>query len=214
MATHQYVYIARHGETEANVSKVVQGLDDPLTELGHRQAVVLGERAQHLVFEHLLVSDATRAQDTARHLAELTGKLPVLSPVLREVRRPSSLIGVHWTDERYQRFRAEESAHHHEPEWRYEDGENFSDVRERALAALALFESYETAPLFVVSHGLFMRAIAATVLLERTLTLETWWPMHRTLPMHNTGITVLRRDLENNQWILLSWNDHSHFADN
>lgn len=213
MASHQYVYIARHGETDANVLRAVQGLDDPLTERGHRQAARLAQRAQNLEFDHLIASDAERAHDTAKEVAKVTGKTVVLDACLREVRRPSSLIGVPWTDERYLAFRAEESANQTNPDWRYEDGENFADVRDRALATLSLFESYETASLFVVSHGLFMRAVAATVLLERQLTREAWWSMHRALPIHNTGITVLRRDLENAHWVLLSWNDHSHFAD-
>jgi broad specificity phosphatase PhoE len=213
MATHQYVYLARHGETDANVLGVVQGLDDPLTERGHRQAARLAGRAQNLEFDHLLSSDAQRALDTARHVAEAAKKVIESDACLREVRRPSSLIGVPWTDERYLAFRTEEHTNQTNPDWRYEDSENFSDVRDRARATLQLFESYETAPLFVVSHGLFMRAVAATVLLERSLTREAWWSMHRALPIHNTGITVLRRDLENAHWVLLSWNDHSHFAD-
>ncbi|HMZ59590.1 MAG TPA: histidine phosphatase family protein, partial [Leptospiraceae bacterium] len=41
----KHLYLVRHGETEFNLAGVIQGggLDSPLTEKGHRQAVKLGE---------------------------------------------------------------------------------------------------------------------------------------------------------------------------
>ena len=77
--------IARHGETEANVGRVLQGhLDNPLSERGNEQVTHLGKRLLEEGVEIIYSSDLKRAQATANAFAELA-KLPVkIEPRLRE----------------------------------------------------------------------------------------------------------------------------------
>ena len=62
------LYIARHGETEYNAARRLQGSgqDAPLTQKGIAQAKTLGESLEGLVFDAIYSSPLKRAMDTAR----------------------------------------------------------------------------------------------------------------------------------------------------
>ncbi len=60
------LYIVRHGETEWNVSQVMQGQSDsPLTKAGIKQAQDLAKNLQHIKFDMVFSSDLLRAKRTA-----------------------------------------------------------------------------------------------------------------------------------------------------
>ena len=66
---HLVIYLVRHGETELNVKKVLQGRSNyPLTETGIRQAQEVADwfREQGIVFDRVYSSPLTRALQTAR----------------------------------------------------------------------------------------------------------------------------------------------------
>ncbi|MEK7638983.1 MAG: histidine phosphatase family protein [Patescibacteria group bacterium] len=213
MNVYQYVYIARHGATVANHHKIVQRPDEPLSEVGHAQAARLAERARNLSFEHLLASDYQRAEQTAIQIAEVTEKEIITEPLLREFGRPTSFHGASRESEQFKTFLATEIANHSNPDWKYEDGETYFEAAERANEALDFFARYGSDSLFVVSHGVFIRFIAAGILLKREPMPQVWSSISRSLNMHNTGITIVRRDIETNEWFLVTWNDHAHFAE-
>lgn len=209
----QTVYIARHGLTEGNIAGVVQGFDDPLAPHGHEQAKTLADRASQLTFKHLLVSDMLRAQQTASYISEATGHPIITEPLVHEMVRPSSFVGMVHTEPAFQEYLEAEYEHRHDPLWRVEDAENFDDIRQRTLNALVKFESFGTDTLFVVSHGHFIRVLMGTILAGRELTPDLWVKVNRALRTHNTGISILRRTIEENYWQIISFNDHAHFAD-
>jgi broad specificity phosphatase PhoE len=209
----QFVYIARHGLTIANEAGNVQGFDDSLSEQGHRQAARLAERTTKIPFEFLLSSDMPRALETASYITAATGKEAVPEALLREVKQDDSFVGLPGSVESFQQFLKEEAANLHNPDWRFGTADTFYDSRARALAALKRFEEYGELPLFVVSHGHFIRCLVATVMLGLSLTPDAWAHMSRTIRTHNTGISILRRDLETGQWVIHCLNDHAHFAD-
>ena len=63
------IYLVRHGETELNVKRVLQGRSDyPLTETGVKQAQEVADwfRDQGVVFDRVYSSPLTRAMQTAR----------------------------------------------------------------------------------------------------------------------------------------------------
>ena len=74
-----HVYFIRHGESSWNVKDRICGATDvPLTEKGHEQAVLAGEKFMKLGYsaDEILCSPLMRAADTARHISEITG-IPV-----------------------------------------------------------------------------------------------------------------------------------------
>lgn len=63
-------YIVRHGESEWNVMKLLQGqADSPLTENGINQARILGKEFKNIHFDFAFSSDSTRALRTAEIIA-------------------------------------------------------------------------------------------------------------------------------------------------
>ena len=72
--------LIRHGQSLANIQKYFAGnMDAPLTELGHRQARATAEYVQsHYRVDAVYASDLSRAWDTGKAVADLTGA-PILS---------------------------------------------------------------------------------------------------------------------------------------
>jgi 2,3-bisphosphoglycerate-dependent phosphoglycerate mutase len=210
------IYFVRHGETLANVAGTVQGLDDPLTEVGEQQARRVGERAKGIDFDALIASDAVRTQQTAEAIREAKGMATVeLSPLFREAKRPTSLIGMTWDTDAYNNFKKLEMEHWGESGWRFEDEENCDDLRQRAHDAIQYIEAHEKDTLMVVSHGRFLRYLIAEVMLGEANTAEVMWRIDQTLRTMNTGISVCYQTEEGGAmgWKILTWNDHAHFAD-
>lgn len=74
------VYIVRHGQTEFNRKKVLQGhLDVPLNDEGHRQASLVGEALAGVPFDHLFSLDLTRCRETSQHILEAQERLVPVS---------------------------------------------------------------------------------------------------------------------------------------
>lgn len=208
------VYFVRHGESLANVARTVQGvgLEEELTERGQKQARVVAERAAHIDFDALLASDLVRAHQTAEHIADITGKEIEFSELFREVQWPSSIVGKPRDGEESVKFLEEERNNITRPEWRYEDAENFADIKERASGALTLLESHASDTILVVTHGHFLRFVVSMMLMDTKLTPEIWLHLRHALLTVNTGVTVCRLN-EAGRWSLLTWNDHAHFAE-
>ena len=74
------IYYTRHGESLWNVERKVCGATDiPLTERGHQQAEELAKMVKakldsgEIHIDEIIASPLSRAYDTAKHVAELTG---------------------------------------------------------------------------------------------------------------------------------------------
>ena len=81
------IYFVRHGETVWNVENKICGMtDSPLTERGRQQARQTGELVKNsgLKIDEILYSPLSRAADTARAIAEITGIPAREEPRLRE----------------------------------------------------------------------------------------------------------------------------------
>lgn len=85
------IYFTRHGQTIWNVENKICGATDiALTDLGHQQAVELGNKILEtgLKIDEILYSPLVRAADTARHISEITG-----IPAREEVRLKEQNFG-------------------------------------------------------------------------------------------------------------------------
>lgn len=78
--------IVRHGETEENKEKIVQGhLHGTLSDLGKKQARKLAERLKDEKIDLIFSSDLARAKDTAVEVAKFHPEVPLeLREELRE----------------------------------------------------------------------------------------------------------------------------------
>ncbi|MFA5933166.1 MAG: histidine phosphatase family protein [Microgenomates group bacterium] len=89
------LYVVRHGETDWNVAKKIQGHTDiDLNTEGEKQAQLLGEELKDIDFEAVFSSDLIRAKRTAEIIA-LEKKLAVTTTELLRERKFGRFEGKH-----------------------------------------------------------------------------------------------------------------------
>lgn len=179
--------LVRHGETEGNVSRRLQGSEDPLTERGRRQA---RELAAHLSgrsdVSALYASPYRRAFDTARAIGDSLGFEPEPRPDLAEldVGRAAGYRFEAWIEEfphEAERFR-QEGADYVWPGG--ESGRDLSVRAEREMGRILNLHGREADTIVLVSHGGTLAWIIAHLLGEP----DGVWP-HDYTRLHNCSIT-------------------------
>ncbi|KAG9285388.1 hypothetical protein G9A89_010863 [Geosiphon pyriformis] len=80
------VTVVRHGETNSNLNRILQGhTDTKLNKVGREQAELVGRRLRKLRFDHIYSSDLSRAKKTAEAIAKHHPNTPfTLDSRLRE----------------------------------------------------------------------------------------------------------------------------------
>jgi len=79
------IYITRHGETEWNTKKLIQGhKDSPLTQNGIDQARQTAKKLQKINFDEVFSSDLRRAHNTAKIITEERNLAIKTTKLLRE----------------------------------------------------------------------------------------------------------------------------------
>lgn len=214
------IYFIRHGESGQNAGNTYQGDVDPLTEKGRAQAQYMARRCAKLPLQALLASTMTRAQDTAKEIAEVTGLAVESSDLLVERKDPSALINVEWGAEQEKMFN-EWTDTFFVPDARVSDGENFADLYTRAAKALQSLKNREESHIAVVTHGFFLRMVMAQVVMGQALTPEVFRNFHLGFRSNNTGITLIQTPshddiwahwMEGRDWIVRVWNDRAHLG--
>lgn len=210
------VYLVRHGQSIDNASPVFQSEESPLSPKGQRQARQIATRISKLSFDSLISSHLPRAAETANFISKATGKQIEQSELFAERRKPQAISGKPWKDELASKTwrRWEESLY--TSGLRVDDGENYDKIVGRVDSALDFLVNRAENTIVVVTHGFFLRAIVARVLLGDGLTGPNMRKFQTHASMENTGITVLHyRDAfeEDSHWRLWTYNDHAHFAE-
>lgn len=141
------ILLARHGETDWNAARRVQGHTDvPLNNRGREQARALAEELHDEPLDAVYASDLLRAHETARIVAERKGLDVIVLPELRE-RHFGTWEGLTDTEvlERYPQAARAGS---------WGDGETREELSRRILPALErIAESHPDGRVLVVAHG-------------------------------------------------------------
>ena len=191
------VYLVRHGETQWNAERRIQGQSDsPLTAKGEEQARQVAERARNLGITHVITSDLGRTQQTARIIADSCGCDIILDPRLRELdmgvlekRHVDSL-----TDEEESWRRALVNG---TEDGRIPDGESMLELSVRMHQALAAcLELPEGSRPLLVSHGIALGCLVSTI-----LGLPAW--AERRLRLRNCSLS--RIDYQESPWLASGW---------
>ncbi|HWA36966.1 MAG TPA: histidine phosphatase family protein [Burkholderiales bacterium] len=146
--------MVRHGETAWNAEGRVQGqLDVPLSDTGHAQARAVAQALAGESFDVLYSSDLVRVQQTARPLASLLGKSPILDARLRE-RHYGIFQGMTYAQAReelsedFLRFRNKD------PDYDFQTGESLRAFSARVLQFMQdLLEKEKGRSVLVFTHG-------------------------------------------------------------
>ena len=144
--------LARHGETDWNAERRVQGhTDRPLNEAGRAQAKELADALEGQRLDAIYSSDLTRAYETAREVADRRGLAVRALPDLRE-RNFGSWEGL-TDDEVLERF-----PHARTGPWG--DAETHDELAQRVLDALRdIADRHPHGRVLVVTHGGPFRAV-------------------------------------------------------
>ncbi len=196
------ICFVRHGETDWNVEKRIQGLTDiPLNEKGRAQALAMAFNAAHVSFRAIYSSDLVRAVDTARALAEREGQEVKLLPQLRErnfgiFQGITAAEGEQRYPEAYRLYAARD------PHYDFETGESLLDFAARVADAVDWMVRHHTGQtIAAVTHGgvldiLFRKATGRPLSAPRDFKIP------------NCGLNWFRFDGQG--WHLESWGDRHH----
>lgn len=151
--------IIRHGETQYNVERRLQGWTDvPLNDNGHLQAQKLAQRLSYEQIHHIYSSDHQRAHTTATYIAAKHALKLHQSRALREDRM-GIFEGWQWEQENDphkqqlwdERIKARERGDIH---WKPEGGESIAEHLSRVKKFLDQLETkHPDGTIALVSHG-------------------------------------------------------------
>ena len=173
---HIVFYFVRHGETDYNRDRIVQGrrINSTLNATGRAQAAAVAERLAALGLDAIYTSTLDRAVETATAIAdrhpdvrvERLADLEEMSWGIYEGEPPSAHIQEAF-EKMYSRWSAGDYA------YRVDKGESILDVQERALRAMDYIlsrhaeraqEQTQEQTVVVVAHGRLLRVLLASLL--------------------------------------------------
>ncbi len=195
------LYIIRHGVTEWNALKKVQGAADiPLAPEGIRLAKITGEALKDVPFDICFTSPLKRAEETARLvLGDRASRIPVIPDKRIQEIDFGVLEGTRFKDENGKILSEEMEIFFSEPQKfkRPENGENIPDIlaRTRDFWEEKIHDpSLEDKTVLIASHGCAVRALLQNVYRDP----ENFW--HGSVPP-NCGVNIV--DVQNGEAVLL-----------
>ena len=199
------ICIIRHGETDWNVEKRIQGHTDiPLNENGRAQAMAMAFNAAHQRFQAIYSSDLARAQETAWVLAQREGLEVKLLSQLRERH-----FGV------FQGITAAQGAELHpaayayyvarDLEYDFETGESLRGFAERVSEGIDWLLRHHS--------GQTIAAVSHSGVLDVVYRRATGRPLHtpRDFRIPNCALNWFHFDGQG--WHLEAWGDRHHLHD-
>ncbi len=195
------IILARHGETEWNVTEVFRGrIDVELNEAGVKQAELLAEYLSHSKIDAVYSSPLKRALKTAEMIAGYHKLGVEIAPGLidfnygdwqglphQEVRDKYKELYAEWTENPHQ--------------IKMPAGESLSDVRERAIGVVDSVTAKYTGTIVLVSHRVVNKVLICALL---GLDNSHFWNIR----LDTCGITTFA--YERGQFILAEHNNTSY----
>ncbi|MFU0966161.1 2,3-diphosphoglycerate-dependent phosphoglycerate mutase GpmB [Kluyvera ascorbata] len=191
------VYLVRHGETQWNAERRIQGQSDsPLTAKGELQAVQVGERVRSYGITHVIASDLGRTQRTAEIIADACGCGVTLDARLREldmgILEQRHLDSLSAQEEEWRRLVVNGT-----PNGRIPEGESMQELSERMRAGLTACLNLPAGsrPL-LVSHGIALGCLVSTIL---------GLPAHAERRLRLRNCSISRVDYQESLWLAPGW---------
>jgi probable phosphoglycerate mutase len=200
------LFITRHGETEWNVQKRMQGWKNSnLTERGVANAKALGESLKEIEFNRVYCSPL----DRTRHTTELILNGRDIEVVYEENLREIHLGEVEGLNQQeanaiYSDF----SIHFWEKPHLYKakSGEDFYQVRERVINTLIrIITENPSGNVLIVTHGVILKTIHSYF---KNLSMERLWDPPF---IYDTSLTIV--EIENGKYNIVVEGDISHIME-
>lgn len=195
------IYLLRHGESEWNILKKIQGSkDSELTEKGKKQGLCAGKSLKDKDITSIYSSNLKRAKLTSKIVGKELNVDPIVENELREM-----CYGIieGKTDEEVKKvFREEYKLWERTPEkFKIEGSETLREVQNRGMSVIErILEKDSSENILIVSHETIITTIILGLL---GIDLDNY----KNFSLNNTGITHISIE-ENN--ILRKFNDIAH----
>ncbi|CNE72394.1 2,3-diphosphoglycerate-dependent phosphoglycerate mutase GpmB [Yersinia nurmii] len=191
------VYLVRHGETEWNAARRIQGQSDsPLTAIGEHQARLVARRVSSEGITHVITSDLGRTRRTAEIIADACGCDVIVEPRLRElnmgVLEERGIDGLNAQEERWRKQMVDGT-----PEGRIPQGESMAELAARMRGALeSCLELPPGSKPLLVSHGIALGCLLSTIL---------GLPPHAERRLRLRNCSLSRVDYQQSPWLASGW---------
>ncbi len=196
------IILVRHGETEWNVARRIQGYSDsPLTPTGVAQAQALGARLAQENFAAVHASDLGRVRQTVAYIVQKTGHAANFAEDLRE--RGYGVFEGKTMDECEAEMPGQWSLYRGpDPQAVPPGGESVAQFQERIIGALErVARESDGQTVVVAAHGGVCGALFRHVMKLPPGTPRSW-------SLYNASIN--RFDYRKGKWQLDVWGDISH----
>lgn len=213
----KHIFFVRHGESNSNVDGIHRGSKAELTEKGRQQAKDVASRIQRIGVDTLISSPYLRARQTAEIIGETCHLEIEESDLYIERKRPTDVHGLPHADPESRTIMKGIFAGYVTDGHRHSDEENLDDLKVRARTALSFLASHSGEKICVVTHGLFLRVLFASVL-DSDFQGPLLQNVMKSLETSNTGIShfVLKEHFDEfgggEGWVVAQWNDSEHLG--
>ncbi len=204
------IYFIRHGETILNAKKIRQGEAGGLSEKGVLQARAAGARLLPYNIKQIFCSPFQRTIETSIEIMKSIEAPIEYTPLLGERRNPTKIIGLAYDDRITKEAIAFMDKSFHTPDARWEDEENFQDLKTRALKLRDFLQKNITTSNLCITHGIFLKMFLCVLIHGDELSVETYIKMSLFNPADNAGITIVEYHTLNffsNPWEIVAYND-------
>ncbi len=206
------IYFVRHGETILNAKNVRQGPDGSLSEKGQAQALATAKRfPKHKGRPQVIIaSPYQRTRETSAIIAKELDMKVEYCDLLKERRNPSEIVGHEGTEPMVKEIIDRIDKSFHEDNLRFSDEENFADLKARAKKLLKYIRRRSESRIMMVTHGIFLKMIAAYMTYGDTLTASQYNTLSYFNPMNNASMCICAYThhwFKKDEWKILVWND-------
>ena len=212
----KHIYFVRHGETLKNRGHVHQGPEEPLTELGRKQAAAVAIELKKKGIDTVVTSPFVRARETAAIIAdELEVSFSVTESV-KEFRRPDPLYGSSHYSLASLNYIWRLFLNRANDDWDDHGAENMFAIRNRIIDAKRFLAQAEGERIAVVSHAIFIDMFTQAVCADRSLQFKEFLGgLFGAKKLPNTGVVAFQLDEtappETCNWWLLAEDTNEHY---
>ncbi len=198
------IYFVRHGETEYNKKRIVQGsgIDSSLNATGRAQASALFEKYKDVPIELVYTSKLKRTQQTGQHFINLP--LPHIATAdLNEINwgvhegQESTPFMINAYKDLINKWGNDEF------DARLEEGESANELQDRLFNFLDELKSKTEKTIIVFTHGRTLRCLMCLIEGKHLREMENY-------EHHNTGVFLVK--FEDEKFEVLMKNDTSHLS--
>ncbi len=201
------LHLIRHAESLANKDNLSSDEITQLSERGIEQAKKLSKDLIFSDLDYIYTSPLVRAVQTSELISSNNPHLKIAqTDLIKEKKDPSSFAMKKKEEIPWDIIKA----NRHDPDWCFEDGESFNDVKDRIVKVLNMVEKLPSgSKVLLVTHGSFIKHFASYILLGERFSPEFFHSISDRMETQNTGITTFEFKQKYYEtkpsWYLVSW---------